>query len=76
MLLIPALRKTTKSTTTSSRIFAKPVLYKDINGAVQKAVPEKTQADTKYCANLWEQWVKHQAETTGDVIPHLVDIKV
>jgi len=39
-------------------------------------VPEKIQADTKYCANLWEQWVKHRAETTGDVIPHLRDIKV
>ena len=41
---------------------------------MQKAVPEKTQRDKKYCTNLWEEWVSHRAETTGIIIPHLKNI--
>ena len=43
----------------ASRNFAKPVSCKDITEAVQKAVPEKTPSDNKYCKSLWEEWVLH-----------------
>lgn len=54
------------------RIFGKPVSNEDITRAMQKAVPEKTQKDNKYCVGLWEEWVSCRAKTTpGVVVPHL-----
>ena len=44
--------------------------------AIQGGVPKKTQEDSIYCANLWKEWVIHEAKASGVVIPHLKDIKV
>ena len=66
----------TKRRTKPTRNFAPPISNKDITVAMQKAVPEKTQKDNKYCVNLWEEWVSYRAKTTGAVIPHLKNIKL
>ena len=37
----------------------------------KKSIPDKTQADTKYCIGLWLEWCCHQKELTGEAIPDL-----
>ena len=66
---------TEPSTKAPPRIFAKAVSTKQIDETMQKGVPRKTQEDSRYCANLWQEWVTHRAATTGVFIPHLKDIK-
>ena len=45
-----------------ARNFGKPVSSKDISETVQKATLHKTQQDSKYCANIWNEWVIHRAK--------------
>ena len=53
------LQLSNQSAMAGNRPFAKPVSSKDIEQAMQSAVPEKTQQDNKYCAKLWHDWVSY-----------------
>ena len=46
-------------------MFAAPKTDKKVAEARSKGVPHKTQKDTAWCIYIWEQWRKHQQQTTG-----------
>ena len=50
------------------RIFAKVKTDEEIEQARAKAVPMKTQQDTKYCLGLWEAWTSYRESVNGDSI--------
>ena len=58
------------------RKFAQAVSNEDIARTMHSAIPQKTQRDNKYCYNLWNDWVSHRANSTGEVIPLLHNITV
>ena len=48
-----SVKRTSKAVTAAStRSFAKPVSSKEVDEAIQRGVPKKTQEDNIYCANL------------------------
>ena len=69
-------KRPSRASASATRTFAKPVSSKEIAETMQSGVPKKTQEDSKYCANLWDEWAIHRAKTTGDMIPYLKNIKV
>ena len=59
--------------------FAGPKSAKDVADAQKAGVPNKTQADTKYCIRLWEEWRTHRNsaasnETVPDDITKVLDV--
>ena len=56
------------------RRFAPVKTESEIQLAREQGIPLKTQADTKYCLNLWNEWRKYRYDKTGDVIKPLVDL--
>ena len=50
--------------------FADPKTEEDVAAARRASVPKKTQADTKYCMRLWNEWTTHRnALSTAEKIP-------
>ena len=50
--------------------FADPKTEDDVAAARRASVPKKTQADTKYCMRLWNEWTTHRnALSTAEKIP-------
>ena len=52
----------------NTRQFTKPVSSADIEKAMQSAIPEKTQRDTRYCVKIWDEWAEHRVSSTSVVL--------
>ena len=64
----------TPKQTRKQRRFAPVKTESEIQLAREQGIPLKTQTDTKYCLNLWNEWRKYHYDKTGDVIKPLVDL--
>ena len=51
--------------------FAPPKSAAEALIARQKGIPKKTQQDTNYCKNIWDEWRKHRSHVTGTEIGSL-----
>ena len=58
------------------RKFAQAVSNEDITKTMHSAIPQKMQRDNKYCYTLWNDWVSHRANSTGEAIPLLHNITI
>ena len=58
------------------RKFAQAVSNEDITKTMHSAIPQKKQRDNKYCYTLWNDWVSHCANSTGEAIPLLHNITI
>ncbi len=56
------------------RTFAPPKMEQEIQQARVGAVPKKTQADTKYCLGLWEEWRYHRLVNFHEDIPNITEL--
>ena len=65
-----------ESASLTTRPFANPVTSGSIEQAIKRAVPESTRKDTKYCVEIWDEWIVNRAKNTGTIIPYLKDITV
>ena len=64
-LLLPHQRPTT------AERFAPPKTTEEIVRAREKGIPKRTQQDTKYCVNIWDEWREYRRRSTGIVIAPL-----
>ena len=58
----------------NSRPFAKPVSTSEITKAMQDAVPQTTQKDTRYCVRMWDEWTEQRNKLMGTSIPPLNEL--
>ena len=58
---------------TKSR-FADPMSEEDVAKARRASVPKKTQADTKYCMRLWNDWSAHRSSRASSDLETVPDI--
>ena len=56
------------------RPFAAAKSDREIELARASGISHSTQKDTKYCIGLWEAWVAHRAQATGDIIKPIGEI--
>lgn len=53
--------------------FAEPKATAEVLKAQMASVPKKTQADTKYCVRIWNEWRRtRNTFTTTEVVPELL----
>ena len=68
---IPVLPPPPSRPTTSSSLwcrFAPAKTDTDIEEARRSGIPKKTLEDTRYCLNLWKEWITYRQQTTSDTI--------
>ena len=67
--IIPALPPSLSHPTTSSSLqcYFAPAKT-DIEEARRSGIPKKTLENTRYCLNLWKEWITYRHQTTSDTI--------
>ena len=65
-----------ESASLTTRSFANPVTSRSVEQAIKRAIHESTRKDTKYCVDIWDEWIADRAKNTGTIIPYLKDITV
>ena len=52
--------------------FSTPKSSEDVAMAIASSVPKKTQADTKYCVELWKKWSNFRNSITEEQVPERI----
>ena len=62
----------TSNTGPQATRFSTPKSSEDVAMAIASSVPKKTQADTKYCVELWKKWSNFRNSITEEQVPERI----
>ena len=63
----------TSNTGPQATRFSTPKSSEDVAMAIASSVPKKTQADTKYCVELWKKWSNFRNSITEEQVPERIE---